>query len=110
MSDDGKILLQINLSHALFRRGKLHDEYDDIEPILEAPWKTKRRNRCYKTDYYWKVSEKNFSSLDSSRLSTSSEPDTDSVISSYMRLAPEQRHFDPEDLEDCLKLPAEVTR
>ena len=47
VSDNG-MFLQINLSHALFRRGKLHDEYDDIAPIVEAPWKTKRRNRCYK--------------------------------------------------------------
>lgn len=51
-----------------------------------------------------------FSSLDSSRLSTASEPDPDSVISSYMRIAPEQRYFQPDDMEDCLKLPAEVTR
>ena len=32
------------------------------------------------------------------------------MISSYMRLAPEQRYFVPDELEDCLKLPTEVTR
>ena len=33
---------QIHLSHALFRQGKLHDEFDDMEPIIEVPWKKKR--------------------------------------------------------------------
>ena len=80
---------------------------------MEAPWKTKRRNRCFKALIIigrLDCKQENFSSLDSSILSTSSEPDPDSVISSYMRVAPEQRYFVPEDLEDCLKLPAEVTR
>ena len=44
VSDYNLALTQINLSHALFRRGKLHDEYDDMEPIFEPPWKAKRRN------------------------------------------------------------------
>ena len=59
---------------------------------------------------YLRISTTPFSSLDSSRLSTASEPDPDSVISSYMRVAPEQRYFQTEDMEECLKLPAEVTR
>ena len=44
VSDYNLTLTQINLSHALFRRGKLHDEYDDMDPIFEPPWKVKRRN------------------------------------------------------------------
>ena len=49
-------------------------------------------------------------SLDSSLLSTSSDLDPDSVISSLMRVPPEQRYFYLEELGDCLKLPAEVAR
>ena len=97
------VVFQINLSHALFRRARIHDEYDDIPPILEPPWKAKRRQHLDSTT-------KLFSSLDSSLLSTSSDPDPDSVISSLMRDPPEQRCFYLEELGDCLKLPAEVAR
>ncbi len=54
------LLLQINLSHALFRRGKLHDEYDDMEPILEPPWKTKRRHRSDMTSTKRQINQHGF--------------------------------------------------
>lgn len=88
----------INLSHAMFRQGQHQDEYDEMESIIEPPWVTNRvqsrpRSKC---------------SLDASLFPEDNEPQ--SVISQYMKIDPEQRYFYVDELEDCLKLSADVKR
>ena len=84
---------QIHLSHALFRQGSVRDEYDDMEPVVEVPWR-KARTRGRRP------------SLDSSLPSQTQDAGT--VLSSYLSIPPGERLFCVEDMAECLKLPAEV--
>ena len=84
---------QIHLSHALFRQGSVRDEYDDMEPVVEVPWR-KARTRGRRP------------SLDSSLPSQTQDAGT--VLASYLSIPPGERLFCVEDMAECLKLPAEV--
>ena len=85
---------QIHLSHALFRQGRLRDEYDDMEPVVEVPWRKARTRGRHP-------------SLDSSL--PSQTQDTGTVLSSYLSIPPGEKLFCVEDMAECLKLPAEVS-
>ena len=85
---------QIHLSHALFRQGRLRDEYDDMEPVVEVPWRKARTRGRHP-------------SLDSSLPSQTQDAGT--VLSSYLSIPPGERLFCVEDMAECLKLPAEVS-
>ena len=82
---------EIHLSHAMFRQGKIEDEYEDMEPIITPPWKQKRRHV----------------SMDSS---LNSEPDASAVISNYLKLPPDQRTFHVDEMEECLKTNKDISR
>jgi len=84
----------IHLSHALFRQGRLRDEYDDMEPVVEVPWRKARTRGRHP-------------SLDSSLPSQTQDAGT--VLSSYLSIPPGERLFCVEDMAECLKLPAEVS-
>ena len=84
---------QIHLSHALFRRGSVRDEYDDMEPVVEVPWRKARTRGRH-------------ASLDSSLPSQTQDAGT--VLASYLSIPPGERLFCVEDMAECLKLPAEV--
>jgi len=84
----------IHLSHALFRQGKLHDEFDDMEPIIEVPWKKKRHP-----------------SMNSSIVSNSDANVTISdAMTGYLKVPLHERLFEVEEMEDCMKMSAEVSR
>merc|ERR1719318_1133382 len=73
----------------MFRQGKLHDEFDDIEPFFTLP--PRHQSSCQ------------------------DPPDQDSSIlgspySELLKDPPDQRFFYLEDLDDSLKLPLDVTR
>lgn len=82
---------QIHLKHVMFRQGKLHDEYDDIEPFFTTPRKIAKNQNS------------NIEIGDQSSLAFSQE----SVL---MTLPPEQRFFYLDDLDDTLKLSLDVIR
>ena len=84
----------VHLRHAMFRQGKLEDEYDEMESIIEAPWMKNRRKR--------------HASMDSSTTSPDSDPA--SVLSQYLKIHPDQRYFYQDEMDDCLKLPRDVVR
>jgi len=79
---------QVHLRHVMFRQGKLHDEYDDIEPFFFPPSKPS--------------SSQNSVDQDSSILF--------SPYSNLMKDPPDQRFFHLGDLDESLKLPLDVIR
>jgi len=83
---------QVHLRHCMFRQGKLHDDYDDIEPFFTHS-AIPRRDQALPRDTVLQ---------DSSILM--------SPYSDLMKYPPDQRVFCLEDLDDSLKLPLDVPR
>jgi len=81
---------QVHLRHCMFRQGKLHDEFDDIEPFFSHPDRHQ-----------------------SSRQSPEDSKETSilpSPCSDLMKDPPDQRYFHVDELDESLKLPLDVTR
>jgi len=80
---------QVHLRHCMFRQGKLHDEFDDIESFFSPP----ERHHSHRS---------NKTHQDSSILL--------SPYSDLMKEPPDKRFFYLEDLDEGLKLPLDVIR
>jgi len=81
---------QVHLRHCMFRQGKLHDEFDDIEPFFPPPFRHQ-----------------------SSHGETEDFKETSILSSPYsdlMKDPPDQRYFYVDELDERLKLPLDVTR
>lgn len=81
---------QVHLRHCVFRQGKLHDEYDDIEPFFSPLSHQHNSPHLHSVDQ------------DSSILG--------SPYSNLMKEPPDERFFYIQDLDESLKLPLDVTR
>jgi len=80
---------QVHLKHCMFRQGKLHDEYDDIEPFFSAPQRPlKTAPRIYNNDE--SIFENQYSEL--------------------MKEPPENRYYTVDDFDEAFKLPLDVCR